>query len=496
MRTSERVPLWVQGCVRGCFTGGDVTSSPEANLTQLDKIWAAHCVAQLGTSASLLRVDRHFIHDLVGGPALRELRKRSLTVRNPELTFATVDHAVSTARNRATATNQVGGQLLREMRRRVYETGIRLFDLGQPGQGIVHVMSPELGLALPGMLIVCGDSHTCTLGGLGALAFGIGSTEVVHVLATQTLRQGKPAAMRLWFEGQPSAWISAKDLILYAIRHMGAAAGRGFAIEYAGSVVRSLDIESRLTICNLSIELGAKIGFVAPDDVTFEYVATRPLAPKGATLDAAIETWKRLPSDPEAVFAAERAFDCTRITPQITWGTSPEDTISIDEALPDPDREADPERRKRMRRALSYMGLTPGQRLAGTPVDWVFIGSCANSRLSDLRVAARVLEGRRVAERVRAWVVPGSEAVKREAESAGLDRIFRAAGCEWRNPGCSLCLAANGEFVGPRQRAVSTSNRNFVGRQGPGARTHLASPASAAAAAITGSIFDVRALMQ
>jgi 3-isopropylmalate/(R)-2-methylmalate dehydratase large subunit len=460
--------------------------------TLFDKIWSRHCVKEVGRDNWLLHVDRHLIHDLVAGPALTQLSKSGRTVRSPALTYATVDHGISSAPGRTTDTNPIGGRLLRQMRQRVYETGIRLFDLGQEGQGIVHVMGPELGLTLPGMFVVCGDSHTCTHGGLGALAFGIGSSEVVHVLATQTLRQRKPASMRIRFEGQPGPQVTAKDLILFAIGKLGTAAGRGHAVEYAGSTVRSFGIESRLTMCNLSIELGAKIGLIAPDEVTFEYVSQRSLAPKAAMLDKAIVYWRSLPSDEDARFAIEHRFDASSIAPQITWGTSPQDVISVADRVPNPDNEPNGERRRRMQLALDYMGLRPGAAIAGTKVDWVFIGSCANSRLSDLRSAAEIIGDRKVAPGVKAWVVPGSESVKRQAQREGLDRVFTAAGFQWREPGCSLCVAANGELVGPAQRCISTSNRNFVGRQGPSARTHLASPAMAAAAALTGVITDVR----
>jgi 3-isopropylmalate/(R)-2-methylmalate dehydratase large subunit len=463
--------------------------------TLFDKIWAAHCATDLDDELALLHVDRHLIHDLAAGPALADLAARGHMVRNPELTFATVDHAVSSAPGRHTDSSPLGGKLLRQMRQRTSEAGIRLFDIGREGQGIAHVMAPELGLSLPGMLIVCGDSHTCTHGGIGALAFGIGSSEMVHVLATQTLRQTKPASMRIQYEGTLATGVTAKDMILHTIGKLGTAVGRGHAVEYAGAAIRAMEVEARLTICNLSIELGAKMGMIAPDDKTFEYVASRPLAPKGASLERAIESWRRLPSDDDATFAVEHTIDVGKVAPQITWGTSPQDVIAVTERVPDPDQEPDPLRRRRMWAAIDYMGLQPGAPIAGTPIDWVFIGSCANSRLSDLRLAAQVISGQKVAANVRAWVVPGSETVKREAQAEGLDRIFRGAGFEWREPGCSLCVAANGEVIAPGQRSVSTSNRNFVGRQGPGVRTHLASPSMAVAAALTGYICDVRQLM-
>jgi 3-isopropylmalate/(R)-2-methylmalate dehydratase large subunit len=369
-----------------------------------------------------------------------------------------------------------------------------MFDIDEPGQGIVHVIGPELGLSLPGCLIVCGDSHTCTHGGLGALAFGIGSSELTHVLATQAIIQRRPKTMRVKFEGALPLGVTAKDLILALIGQIGAAGGTGFAVEYAGSAVRDLPVEGRLTICNLSIELGAKMGLIAPDENTFEYIRGRTYAPKGEMWDRAVAAWRQLPSDPDAVFDKEVIVDVGKIIPQVTWGISPEHVIGVDGRVPDPGEIADPAKRAAIETALDYMGLKAGAPIMGTPVDWVFIGSCTNSRLSDLRAAAAVARGRKVAPGVRAWVVPGSETVKRDAVAEGLDKIFIEAGFEWREPGCSMCLAANGETVAPGQRSVSTSNRNFIGRQGPRARTHLASPATAAAAAISGTIADVRTM--
>lgn len=463
-----------------------------AGRTLFDKIWDEHVVLELPGGVSLLAVDRHLLHDLEGGPTLSRIARRGLSVHNPELTFATPDHAVSSAADRTTDTNPTGGKLLRDMRRRAFDAGIRLFDLGESGQGIVHVMGPELGLTLPGATIVCPDSHTCTHGGLSALAFGVGSSEVTHVLATQTIRQKKPRCMRLNFDGRLGPGVSAKDMILATIGRLGTAAGRGFAVEYCGSAIRTLGAEGRMTICNLSIELGAKIGMIAPDDITFEYIAGRRFAPKGALFDRAVAHWRSLPSDENAAFDAEHEIGVADIAPQVTWGTSPQDVIAISERIPDPAHEPDPARRASKVAALDYMGLSAGRPIEGTPIDWVFIGSCANSRISDLREAARIARGRKVAAGVRAWVVPGSESIRQAAESEGLDQIFREAGFEWRAPGCSMCVAANGDRVPPGQRSVSTSNRNFVGRQGPGARTHLASPAMAAAAAVRGCIFDVR----
>jgi 3-isopropylmalate/(R)-2-methylmalate dehydratase large subunit len=460
----------------------------------IDRIWAAHEVAVMPGGVSLLYVDRHLIHDLEAGPDLARLAKSGRKVRRPDLTFATPDHAVSSEPGRVTDTSAVGGRLLREMRRRCADAGIRVFDIGRSGQGIVHVIGPELGMTQPGMLIVCADSHTCTHGGLGALAFGVGASEATHVLATQTIRQRRPATMRVRLEGARSPGVTAKDLVLHAIGELGVAAGAGYAVEWAGSAVAALTAEERLTLCNMSIEMGAKIGMVAPDDTTYQYLAGKPMAPSGALFDEAVEYWRTLPSDPDAVFDKEHVLDVAALVPQITWGTSPEQVVAVTGHVPDPANESDPARRQAMQAALTYMDLQPGQRMEGLPIDWVFIGSCANSRLSDLREAAGVVAGRQVAPGVRAWVVPGSFDVMRAAEAEGLDRVFTSAGFEWREPGCSMCLAANGEVVGAGQRSVSTTNRNFVGRQGPGARTHLASPALAAAAAVTGVITDVRTL--
>src|SRR4051794_13050635 len=461
--------------------------------TLLAKIWDQHVVAQLSDDTDLLHVDRHLLHDLGGSRGLLDLKSRDLPVHNPELTFATPDHAISTATGRA-GTIKTGWDLLAALRTETSASNIRLFDLDQPGQGIVHVIGPELGLSLPGCLIVCGDSHTCTHGGLGALAFGIGSSELTHVLATQTIIQRRPKTMRVNFDGRLPFGVTAKDLILALIGHVGAAGGTGYAVEYAGSAVRDLPVEGRLTICNLSVELGAKMGLIAPDETTFAYIRGRPYAPQGEMWDRAVAAWRTLRSDSDAVFDREVTIDVGAIIPQITWGTSPEHVLGVDGRIPDPADIADPARRSAIEIALDYMGLTPGAPIAGTKVDWVFIGSCTNSRLSDLRAAAEIARGRKVAPGVRAWVVPGSETVKRDAMAEGLDKIFIDAGFEWREPGCSMCLAANGEVVAPGQRSVSTSNRNFIGRQGPRARTHLASPASAAAAAISGAIADVRTM--
>lgn len=456
--------------------------------TLLDKLWDPHVVADLDEGWSLLHIDRVLLHDLSGARALEEVAARGHGVARPELVFATPDHAVSSAPGRTSETFAGGARPIAGLRQRARETGVRLFDLGQPGHGIVHVMGPELGIVLPGVTLVCGDSHTCTNGGLGALAFGIGASELTHVLATQTLMQRKPRAMRLAFEGALPRGVTAKDMILAAIGRLGTAGGTGFAVEYAGAAVRALGVEARLTLCNLSIEMGAKMGFVAPDDAVFQYLAGRRFAPRGAAWEAALRDWRALHSDPGARFDAEHVIRAEEIAPQVTWGTSPEQVLPVTATIPAPATPGD-------RAALAYMGLEPGRPIAGTKVDWVFIGSCTNSRLSDLRDAAALLKpGAKVAPGVTAWVVPGSEIVKREAEAEGLHQRFLAAGFEWREPGCALCVAANGEAVPPGARCVSTSNRNFVGRQGTGARTHLASPAMAAAAALAGAITDSRTL--
>ncbi len=462
--------------------------------TLFDKVWDRHVVRDLGDGWALLHIDRHLLHDLSGPPALAEVRERGLHVRHPELAFATPDHAVSSRPGRDGETNPAGASLWKALKFRSKDEGVAFFDTGETGQGIVHVMGPELGIVLPGTTVVCGDSHTCTNGGLGALAFGIGSSESTHVLATQTLRQRKPRRMRVTFDGTLAAGVAPKDLALHLLKTIGAAGAVGHAIEYAGSAVRAMDIEGRLTLCNLSIELGAKFGMVAPDETTFAYLRGRRYAPRDALFDRAVDDWRSLASDADAVFDREIAIDARDVMPTITWGTSPDQGIAIDGTVPDPADAPDAATRRAWSEALDYMGLEGGQPLAGTKVDWVFVGSCANSRLSDLREAARLAKGRRVAAGVTAWVVPGSEQVRRDAEAEGLDRVFADAGFEWRAPGCSMCVAANGERVPPLARSVSTSNRNFVGRQGPGARTHLASPAMAVAAAIAGCITDVRLL--
>lgn len=464
------------------------------NRTLFDKVWSSHVVADLGGGISLLAIDRHLLHDLEGGAIVKRVAERGLKAHNPELTFGVPDHVVSTDPARTANSTPNSERLLSELKDGLEAFGITYFDLDSEQQGIVHVIGPELGLSQPGMTLVCADSHTCTHGGLGALSFGIGATEVMHVLATQTLRQAKPKTMRIALNGAIPAGVAAKDVILATIGQIGAGAGRGHAVEYTGAAIRAMAIEERLTVCNLSIELGAKIGMIGPDDTTFEYLAGRQYAPQGAMFDRAVAYWRSLSSDEEVVFDAEHVIDVAELAPQVTWGTSPQDVIAVNERIPDPARETDAHRRGMMEAALAYMGLSPGEAIEGTPIDCVFIGSCTNGRLSDIREAARIAAGRKVAPHIRAWVVPGSHAVQRAAEREGLDKVLLSAGFEWRKPGCSMCVGINGDVVGPGQRSVSTTNRNFVGRQGPDARTHLASPAMAAAAAIAGRIADARKL--
>jgi 3-isopropylmalate/(R)-2-methylmalate dehydratase large subunit len=462
--------------------------------TLFDKLWEPHVIESLGEGIDLLRIDRHLLHDLSGPFSLKALAERGLSVRCPELTFATPDHGIATEPGRTDASTPVSKMLLPLFRELCQRFRIQLFDLDDERQGIVHVVGPELGLALPGLTIVCGDSHTCTQGAFGALAWGIGNTEVTQVLATQALILERPPTLRVRFQGALATAVTAKDLILHLIARHGAAGGSRQAVEFAGSAVRGLCMEGRMTLCNLAVEFGARFGFIAPDATTFAYLEGRPFTPSGARLPEARRAWDTLSSDPDACFDREIVLDAADLAPQITWGTSPEHSIPIGDRIPDPARAADSATAEACAQALDYMGLEPGAALVGLPVQHVFIGSCTNSRLSDIEAAAAVARGRRVAAGVRAWVVPGSRTVKRAAEAKGLDRVLRDAGFAWREPGCSMCIGVNGDRVPPGERCVSTSNRNFVGRQGPQARTHLASPISAAAAAIAGCIVDPRTL--
>ncbi len=459
--------------------------------TLFDKIWDQHVVKDLDDGWSVLHIDRHLLHDLSGPPALDELATRGLTIRTPSLTFATPDHLVSTLPDRVSDTEGAGTKwdTLRSASRRA---NIAVFDVGGAHQGIVHVMAPELGLVLPGTTLVCSDSHTCTNGAFGALALGVGSSQSAQVLAAQVLRIKRPNSMRITIDGQLPPEVSAKDVALALIAQFGTAAAQGCAVEFAGAAVATMSMDQRMTLCNLSVEMGARTGIVAPDETTFNYLSGRPYAPIQDGWNQALACWRNLASDEGAVFAHELRLVATTVSPMITWGTSPEHGVAINGSVPDPNNAPTAAVRDAWTAALHYMDLQPGQPMDRLPIDRVFIGSCANSRLSDLREAARIVKGKRVASHVTAWVVPGSEQVRRQAETEGLHQIFLDAGFAWRSPGCSMCVAANGERVPPFERCVSTSNRNFVGRQGPNARTHLASPATAAAAAIAGALTDVR----
>ncbi len=463
--------------------------------TLFDKIWDAHVVGELPDAPSILYVDLHLVHEVTSPQAFQELRTRGLKVRHPEKTVATVDHSVPTTNRDLPIADALAAKQVELMYRNALDFGIRLYDLKSAQQGIVHVIGPELGLTQPGRTIVCGDSHTSTHGAFGALAFGIGTSEVAHVLATQCLLQRRPKTLNVRVDGELAPGVVAKDVILALIAKIGVDAGTGHVIEYSGSAVRALSMEGRMTICNMSIEAGARAGMIAPDDTTFEYLAGREFASQGEAWDQAVARWRGLPTDDGATFDKTVTLDASGLEPMITYGTNPGMGLPITARVPDPDRVADKSQKAALRKALSYMNLTPGAPLLGHPVDVVFIGSCTNSRLGDLRLAAQVLRGKRVAPNVRVLVVPGSQQVKRQAEAEGLHQVFRAAGAEWRAAGCSMCIAMNGDQLEPGQYCVSTSNRNFEGRQGKGGRTFLASPLSAAAAAVSGVITDPRTLL-
>jgi 3-isopropylmalate/(R)-2-methylmalate dehydratase large subunit len=462
--------------------------------TLFDKIWDAHLVDRQPGGTCLLYVDRHLVHEVTSPQAFAGLRANGRRVRRPQATIAVADHNVPTTDRSQGITEPESRLQVETLERNVREFGIPYFGMSDIRQGIVHIIGPEQGMTQPGMTIVCGDSHTATHGAFGALAFGIGTSEVEHVLATQTLIQQPAKNMLIRVDGDVGFGVTAKDLILGIIGRIGTAGGTGHVIEYAGSAIRKLSMEGRMTVCNMSIEAGARAGLVAPDETTFAYLQGRPHAPKGAGWEQALEFWKTLPSDPGARYDTEIAIDAAKIVPQVTWGTSPQDVLPITGVVPNPAEISDESRRQAMERSLEYMGLTPGTPLMEVPVARVFIGSCTNGRIEDLREAAAVAEGRQVAAGVAAMVVPGSGLVKHQAEEEGLDRIFIAAGFEWREPGCSMCLAMNADKLLPGERCASTSNRNFEGRQGRGGRTHLMSPAMAAAAAVTGRLADVRAL--
>ncbi|KQT32392.1 isopropylmalate isomerase [Sphingomonas sp. Leaf412] len=469
--------------------------------TLYEKVWDAHVVERRDDGSCLIYIDRHLVHEVTSPQAFEGLRVAGRRVRRPDLTLAVPDHNLPTTARVDAAGNELpiadreSAAQLGALRENVAEFGVPYIDALSERQGIVHVVGPEQGFTLPGTTMVCGDSHTSAHGALGALAFGIGTSEVEHVLATQTLILSPSKTMEVRVDGTLGYGVSAKDVVLAIIGRIGAAGGTGHVIEFTGEVIRALSVEGRLTIANMSIEGGARAGMIAPDETTFAYLKGRPMAPQGSDWDKAVAWWRTLPSDVGARYDRSVVLHASDIAPALTWGTSPEDVVPITGVVPEPDSFADPSKRDAARKSLAYMGLTPGMRMQDVPVQHVFIGSCTNSRIEDLRAAASVANGRRVADGVRAMVVPGSGLVKLQAEAEGLDRIFTTAGFEWREPGCSMCLAMNPDKVPPGERCASTSNRNFVGRQGPGARTHLLSPAMAAAAAVTGRLADVRELM-
>ena len=463
--------------------------------TLFDKVWDSHVVERLGDGTCVLYIDRHLVHEVTSPQAFEGLRLAGRRVRRPDATVAVVDHNIPTSDRTGGIAEPESRLQVETLERNVAEFGIPFFPVLDQRQGIVHIIGPEQGISLPGATIVCGDSHTSTHGALGALAFGIGTSEVEHVLATQTLLQRPAKNMLVRVDGALPPGVTAKDVMLAIIGRIGTAGGTGHVIEYGGEAIRALDMAGRMTICNMSIEAGARAGMVAPDETTFAYVRGRPYAPQGEAFDRAVEYWRTLPSDPGAEYDRVVVLDAADIAPMVTWGTSPEAVLPITGTVPDPAAAADEADRTQIQRMLDYMDLRPGQRLADVPVDVVFIGSCTNGRIEDIRAAAQVARGRRVAPGVRAMVVPGSGVVKLQAEVEGLDRVLLDAGFEWREAGCSMCLGMNPDKLTPGQRCASTSNRNFEGRQGPGGRTHLLSPAMAAAAAVTGRLTDVRELV-
>jgi len=467
---------------------------PESR-TIFQKIWDRHVVDQEPDSPAILYIDLHLVHEVTSPQAFTGLREKGLQVRRPERTVATMDHSTSTKGLSLSLVDEVAARQLRQLQSNCRDFGIQLYDLESPDRGIVHVIGPELGLTQPGMTIVCGDSHTATHGAFGALAFGIGTSEVEQVLATQCLLQNRPKTFLVNFEGRLEKGVTAKDMILALIAEIGVGGGTGYVFEYAGPAVRALSMEERMTLCNMSIEAGARAGMIAPDDTTFAYLADREFSPQDDTWDAAITEWRSLPSDAQAEYDEELTLVVSQLQPMITYGTNPGMGIPIDQVIPDPQIEPDLNKRAALEKALDYMNLQPGRPLLGHPVDVVFIGSCTNGRITDLREAAAILQGHKVADGMRLMVVPGSEEVRRQAEAEGLDRIFKEAGGDWRYAGCSMCIAMNGDQLQPGQYAVSTSNRNFVGRQGKGGRTFLASPVTAAAAAVTGKVADPRKLL-
>jgi 3-isopropylmalate/(R)-2-methylmalate dehydratase large subunit len=466
----------------------------QSSKTLFQKIWDQHVVVHDPESPAILYIDLHLVHEVTSPQAFSELKERGLRVRRPDRTVATMDHSIPTTDLSLSIIDDMAAEQLRQLEANCREFDIPLYDQDSPQRGIVHVIGPELGFTQPGMTIVCGDSHTATHGAFGALAFGIGTSEVAHVLATQSLLQNQPKTYQVDFEGQLGEGVTAKDMILALIAKIGIGGGTGHVFEYSGSAVRALDMEERMTLCNMSIEGGARAGMVAPDDTTFEYLAGREFVPQGEAWDAAVAEWRKLPSDPGAGYDKSVTLDVSELEPMVTYGTNPSMGIPISGRIPDPQNESDPLKRSALEKALKYMDLRPGKQLQDQPVDVVFIGSCTNSRLSDLREAASLLTDRKVADGVHLMVVPGSESIRRQAEAEGLDQVFKQAGAEWRFAGCSMCIAMNGDQVQPGQYAVSTSNRNFEGRQGKGARTFLASPLTAAASAITGRVTDPRSI--
>jgi 3-isopropylmalate/(R)-2-methylmalate dehydratase large subunit len=463
--------------------------------TLFDKIWDPHVVAQEPDSPAILYVDLHLVHEVTSPQAFSGLRSRGLKVRRPDKTFATLDHSIPTDLRAYPIADELAAKQVAQLETNCRDFEIPLFGIGNTRQGIVHVIGPELGLTQPGMTIVCGDSHTATHGAFGALAFGIGTSEVEHVLATQCLLQPRPKTYQVCIDGTISRGVTGKDIILALIAKIGIGGGTGHVIEYMGSAIRALPMEARMTVCNMSIEAGARAGMIAPDDTTFQYLAGREFAPKGAEWEAALARWRSLPTDEGAVFDKSVSLDANALEPMVTFGTNPGMGIPITGHIPFPETIADLNQRNALAKALSYMDLEPGQALIGHPLDVIFIGSCTNARLSDLELAASVLKNRKVAPQTRVMVVPGSQAIKLQAERQGLHEIFRAAGCEWREPGCSMCIAMNGDALTPGQYCLSTSNRNFEGRQGKGGRTFLASPLTAAASALTGTVADPRQVL-
>jgi 3-isopropylmalate/(R)-2-methylmalate dehydratase large subunit len=461
--------------------------------TLFEKIWDDHVVVHEPGSPAVLYIDLHLVHEVTSPQAFQGLRDRGIEVRRPDHTMATMDHSIPTSADRLRIIpDEIARKQVEQLRTNCREFGVPLADMGTADQGIVHVIGPELGLTQPGLTVVCGDSHTSTHGAFGALAFGIGTTEVEHVLATQCLLQDKPKTCEVRFVGPAPKGVTAKDLILALIAQIGVGGGTGYVLEYTGEAIRALDMEGRMTLCNMSIEGGARAGMVAPDEKTFEYLKGRPRVPQGADWDAAVARWRTLPSDPGAAYDKTITVDVSKIEPMITYGTNPGQGVGVSQPLPDPAAVSDANQRAGLEKSLAYMGLEAGKPLLGKPIDVVFIGSCTNSRIHDLRDAASVFKGRKVDPRVRVMVVPGSEKVKAQAEAEGLPEIFKAAGAEWREAGCSMCIAMNGDQLAPGQYSVSTSNRNFEGRQGKGGRTFLASPITAAASAIEGAVADPR----